>query len=117
MRCFSKKTRNQITSVAMVAIYGIVALGVDLFHNEDSSLTAPKHNVAATVGIASCKGPCPACAFLAKSNSTQVTYGASLVCTPIPVVSYRLPDYTIVVSHECTGSTILLRAPPLATTS
>lgn len=104
-----------MVSAVMVAIYGIVALGVDLFHNEDSHFTALERDAVAE--IASCKEPCPACAFLAKSNSTQVTYGSTLVCTPIPAVSYHLPDSTIVVSHECTGSTILLRGPPFTTTT
>jgi hypothetical protein len=117
MHRFCKGQTHQTLSVAMVAIYGIVALGVDLFHNEESHFTALERDGVVVAQIASCKEPCPACAFLAKSNSTQVTYGSTLMCTPNPPVFFHLPDSRLVVSHECTGSTILLRAPPFATTS
>lgn len=101
----------------MVVTYAIVALGVDLFHNEDSHFPALERDGVATAKIVCCKEPCPACAFLAKSNSTEVTYGSTLMCTPSPAAFWHLPDFRLVVSHECTGSTILLRGPPLATTS
>jgi hypothetical protein len=117
MHWFSKRKTQQIVSVAMVAAYAIVALGVDLFHNEESHLTARERDGVVVAQIASCKEPCPACAFLAKSNSTQVTYGSTLVGIQSPDIFCRLPDARLVATHECTGSTILLRAPPFATTS
>lgn|GEM_PF-1469905 len=115
MHCFSKKQIHQTMSIVMVALYAIVTLGIDLFHNEDCQLTAQKRDPVST--IAACKEPCPACTFLAQSNSTQVHYGCTLVSIQSLSIFCRPPVSRLVGAHECTGSTILLRGPPFTTTT
>ena len=104
-------TRKQAGSYRSLAVsialaYLAVTSLVSLFHNDLPVGRGEEGEASFPSGT-----PCPACQFLAGSNSVEAQYEAGPM-----LVESALPTETIVhsvvrVANACTGS-ILLRAPP-----
>ena len=93
--------------IGVVGLYMAITSTVSLFHNDWPSA----HGCEGGESSFPSPHPCPACKFLAGSNSAEVQYdsGPALVASPLPPEFVR--DSIIVVADPRTGS-ILLRAPP-----
>lgn len=106
------KTR-QATSIAVLVFYMIITSAIGLFHNENCALSTIR---AGTADALSSKEPCPACMFSASFNSAEVDHELPLLDAENPVICQPARHFTVLDHHEWFYS-ILLRAPPLTSTS
>ena len=115
MSVFWKKQLKirQAASVVVVVFYLIITSTVSLFHNEGCVLGTIR---AGTADVLSSNEPCPACMFSAGFNSTEANHGLPQLTTEAPVICQPTQHFTIPDHHEWSYS-ILLRAPPLTSTS
>ena len=104
---------RQTISAVVIVLYLIVTSAIGLFHNEGCVLGA-EH--AGTTNVLSCNEPCPACMFSAGFNSTKADYGLLPICAKSPVICQAVQHFTV-VDHDEWAYSILLRAPPLTSTS
>jgi len=112
MYTFVRKQASSFQTLAVsvaVAYLGITWL-VPLLHSDDCP-NAP----GADPGTRSTPSgnPCPACKFLAGSNSTEVQYDAGPLLAESRVQPESTQDSGVVLANLCKGS-IILRAPPAA---
>ncbi len=114
MADFSKKksSMHKTVSIAVVAVYMTVTCAVDLFHNEACQLGAVS---ARPTDVIPSNDPCPACMFLAGSNSTEPNCGQALGSAESAVISRFLPRLTV-VNHDEWACSIICRAPPAIVT-
>lgn len=104
---------RQTTLVVVAVLYLIVTSAIGLFHSDDCLLGALNENT--TKGLSSGE-PCPACMFSAGFNSTEANHGLLQLTTEAPVICQPTQIFVIPDHHEWSYS-ILLRAPPLTSTS
>lgn len=93
--------------LGVAAQYVAITSAVSLLHNDWPA----GHRAENSEPSLPSTGPCPACKFLAGSNSAEMQYdsGPALVASPLPPESIQ--ESVIVLADPRTGS-ILLRAPP-----
>lgn len=101
-----------MASIVVVTVYLMVTSAVDLFHTESYQGVTPGPNGVNPTSVLSPNKPCPACSFLAGSNSTEISFASPLVDSQTPIVSQFAPHSTVTIVENCIHSTILLRAPP-----
>ena len=106
------KTRQTI-SIVVVVLYLIITSAIGLFHDDDCLFGELKEDT--TKGLSSCES-CPACMFSAGFNSTEIDHELPLLNVENPVICQPEWHFTFVDHHEWSYS-ILLRAPPLISTS
>ena len=104
---------RRILSTVVIAVYLTVTSVVDLCHTESWQWTTLNPNAVDSTRVLSPDEPCPACAFLAGSNSTEISFASPLVNIHIPIVYQALPYSSVIIVEKCIHSTILLRAPPV----
>jgi hypothetical protein len=100
-----------VVSVALVYL-GIV-LALPLLH-KDNCPAAPGSKTSGS-SLPS-NAPCPACKFLASSNSGQIHCDATPALTQSKIPPESTRDVLVVIASPCEGS-ILLRGPPLTALS
>jgi len=106
------KTR-QATSIIVMLSCLIISSATCLFHSDDcvlSALNKGKTNVPTS------SGHCLACIFTAGFKSIEADYGLPLLSVTSPIACQPIQHFTIANHHEWSYS-ILLRAPPLTSTS
>lgn len=104
---------RQATSIVVLIFCLIVSSAVCLFHDDDclfSALNKGKTNVPSS------SEHCLACMFSAGFNSTEADHELFLLVAENPVICQPEWHFTFVDHHEWSYS-ILLRAPPLISTS
>ena len=104
---------RQTALVVVAVLYLIVTSAIGLLHNEGCVLGTLNEDT--TKGLSSGE-PCPACMFSAGLNSTEANHGLLQLTTEAPVICQSTQHFTIPDHHEWSYS-ILLRAPPLTSTS
>jgi len=104
---------HQATSIAVFAVYLVVAASVDLFHTE-AYMFCDQHSGAANT--ISSNSPCPACAFLAGHHATGADDAPALLNTERLYAAQPSPLIAIVCCNEWACS-IISRAPPSTTLS
>jgi len=110
MSGYSKKQfrLHRTASAVLLAVYLIITTSIDLFHSENCVFGIVHPSASDAI---SSNNPCPACKFLAGSNSTETNHCSILVSTESPLISQFLPQLTVVNHYEWACS-IFLRAPP-----
>ena len=98
--------------IGVAALYMAITSTVSLLHTDWPA----GHSAESSEPSLPSTSPCPACKFLAGSNSAEVQYdsGPTLIASPLPPESIQ--DSVIVLADPRTGS-ILLRAPPATSLS
>jgi len=104
---------RQTTLVVIAVLYLIVTSVIGLFHSDDCLLGALNEG---TTNVPSSGEHCLACIFSADFNSTEANHGLLQLTTEAPVICQPTRHFTVVIHHEWAYS-ILLRAPPLTSTS
>jgi hypothetical protein len=104
---------RQATLIVVLAFCLFISFAIGLFHGDGCLLGALNEDT--TKGLSSHES-CPACMFSAGFNSTEANHGLlQLTTEPLAICQPKL-HFTIPDHHEWAYS-ILLRAPPLISTS
>lgn len=104
---------KQSTSIVVLVFCLIVSSAIGLFHSDDCLFGALNEG---TTNVRSSGEHCLACIFSADFNSTEANHGLPQLTTEAPVICQPTQYFTIPDHHEWSYS-ILLRAPPLTSTS
>lgn len=104
---------RQTTLVVVAVLYLIVTSAIGLLHSDDCLLSELN---ARTTNVLSSGEHCLACMFSADFNSTEANHGLLQPTTESPVICQPTQNFIIPDHHEWSYS-ILLRAPPLTSTS
>jgi len=109
-RFAGKQTRGyQAVVVGVALVYLGIVLAIPLLHTDDCP-AAPgsktNHNSLPS------DAACPACKFLANSNSGQILCDSAPILTPSQIAPESTRDSLIALVSPCEGS-IVLRGPPL----
>lgn len=96
---------HKAMSVLVAVAFFFVTVAINLFHSEDC------HNSAAT-DIVSYNHLCPACVFLAGSDSMETSYGPALFITESHIILQPSTRLTL-LNHSEWMYSITSRAPPL----
>ena len=115
MYAFTRKQADEYKTlaVAVALVYLAITSAVPFLHSDDCPLV--RETGADDTSFPS-DSPCPACKFLAGSNSTEAHCDSNPVLIEPPVPSESAADSVIVVANPCPGS-IFLRAPPATSLS
>lgn len=115
MPAFWKKQMKsrQKTLVLVTVLYLIITSAIGLCHSDDCLLSALNEG---KTNIPSSSEHCLACMFSAGFNSTEADHELPLLDVENPVICQPEWHFTFVDHHEWSYS-ILLRAPPLISTS
>ncbi len=104
---------RQTTLVVVAVLYLIVTSVIGLFHSDDCLLGALNEG---TTNVPSSSEHCLACIFSADFKSSEANHELPLLDAENPVICQPARHFTVVDHHEWAYS-ILLRAPPLTSTS
>ena len=104
---------RQTTLVVVAVLYLIVSSAIGLFHSDDCLRGALNEG---TTNVPSSSEHCLACIFSADFKSSEANHELPLLTTEAPVICQPTQHFTIPDHHEWSYS-ILLRAPPLTSTS
>jgi hypothetical protein len=102
--------RFQKLAVSVAVVYLAITSLVPLLHSDDCP-NAPGADAGSRPTPSG--NPCPACKFLAGSNSTEAQYDAGPLLAESQVQAESAQDSGVVLANLCKGS-IILRAPPAA---
>lgn len=100
-------------AVSVAVVYLAITSLVPLLHSDDCP-NAPGADAGSR--STSLGNPCPACKFLAGSNSTEVQYDTGPLLAESQVPPESTQDSGVVLANQCEGS-IILRAPPVPSPS
>ena len=104
---------RQATSILVLVFCLIASSAIGLFHDDDCLLG--ELNEDTTKGISS-QESCPACMFSAGFKSIDADYGLPVLSVKIPIAFQSIQHFEVAHHHEWSYS-ILLRGPPLTSTS
>jgi hypothetical protein len=100
--------RYRALAVSVALIYLAITSMIPLMHSDDCAFSG--RSDARSTSFPS-EGPCPACKFLAGSNSVELPYDVAPVLAQAYFTAESAPEATVFIANLCTGS-IILRAPP-----
>ena len=104
---------RQATSIVVLVFCLIVSSAIGLFHDDDclfSALNEGKTNFPTS------SEHCLACMFSAGFKSIDADYGLPVLSVKIPIAFQSIQHFEVAHHHEWSYS-ILLRGPPLTSTS
>jgi len=104
---------RQTTLVVVTVLHLIATSAIGLFHGHDCLLGESN---GGTTNVLSSGEHCLACMFTAGFNSTEVDHGSTLVSVEKLFIC-QSPPYLTFVDHREWSYSILLRGPPLSSTS
>jgi len=115
MYALAQKHRNtyKALAVGIALAYLLIAVTVPLLHKDDCAAAPGSKSTGNSLPS---NAPCPACKFLANSNSGQIHCDATPALTRFKIPSESTRDSLVVIASPCEGS-ILLRGPPLSSLS
>jgi len=97
-----------VLAVAVAVVYLGIVLAVPLLHTDDCPAVPWHKNAGDSVPS---NASCPACKFLANSNSEQIPCESTPALMQSEVPPEFTRDWLIVLASPC-DSSILLRGPP-----
>jgi len=106
------KSRKK-TLVLVTVLYLIITSAIGLCHSDDCLLSALNEG---KTNVPSSSEHCLACIFSAGFNSTEANHGLLQLTIEGPVI-YQPTRHSTIPDHHEWAYSILLRGPPLASTS
>ena len=104
---------RRATSIVVLVFCLFVSSAIGIFHGDDCLLG--ELNEDTTKGLSSCES-CPACMFSVSFKSIDADYGLPVLGVKSPIV-FQFIQHFVVAHHYEWSYSILLRAPPLISTS